>query len=131
LVLKFLPVPTVLTVNNSDIYRALPVVSICSQQRHGASRHAWDGDDDSDEDEDCKQPPVVDKGYLLDLHTSECYIRTADRNLTVHLAALDGLVINGVLDVYTIWRKSSDRNPVGEAGKDAIFKAGDHWVSTT
>lgn len=116
-------------VDTSDAYSVLPVVSICSQKRHMGYQYLQSRDDANDEEEGCEQSRVSDKGYFLDLHTSECYIGTTNYNLTVGFIGLESLVVNGILNIYTVWRSSSDSDYDVETGKDAIFKTGDHWVS--
>jgi uncharacterized protein YegL len=101
-------------------YLKLPVVALCSPQRHS----------DETDQEKSNYPR---HHTVLDLHTSEMPIHLTAHNYDKTLAAvgLEDCMVNGVLNIYAIKRKTSDSMKHFRSvpqGKDAIFRQGLAWT---
>jgi hypothetical protein len=94
----------------------MPVVSVCSKERHGGTLFSASS---------------ANIQSVLDMHTSETPITITSLNidLSVDDLGLADFAINGILDIYVVERKVSPRGNQAELGQDAIFLAGDVWVS--
>lgn len=70
-------------------------------------------------------------GYrkVLDLHTGEIPIETANLDLTIDQLGLKDCAVNGVLTIYALERRVSVAYKERRSGKDAIFRISDFWVS--
>ena len=71
---------------------------------------------------------AIPKRTVLDLHTSEAPIETENLNLTIDQIGLKDSVVNGVLNIYAVQRKTADSAISRGSGKDAIFLEADYWV---
>ncbi|POS69278.1 ubiquitin-conjugating enzyme [Diaporthe helianthi] len=101
--------------DDSEIYTKIPVVSLCSKQRHVPihARAELDGSD--------RIRPQV-----LDLHTSELPIHPACFDCSVHALGLGALAVDGIVDIFAVLRTSSAQLPLLH-GKSAIFRDLAHW----
>jgi hypothetical protein len=98
---------------DGDSYGQLPVVAICSSQRHRTNT----------------APPTSVLGssrVKLDLHTVEGPISTRNYDLTLRDATLTDIAVNGVLTLYPVEWKSDGIVQKGK-GKDVMFGAASHW----
>jgi hypothetical protein len=68
------------------------------------------------------------KRSILDLHTSEVPIETINLHLTIDQIDLRDSIVNGVLNIYAVQRKTSGAAIERGSGKDAIFSEADYWV---
>ncbi|KAH7330116.1 hypothetical protein BKA65DRAFT_51346 [Rhexocercosporidium sp. MPI-PUGE-AT-0058] len=116
------PIGGTLLSSQSETYTKLPVMSVCSKQRHGefqpvAASHSRG-----------RHPNLAMNG--LDIHTSESPIElsTVNMNLSLEELCLTECAIDGVLDIYVVERRFAAREGLEtETGKDAIFLESDAW----
>jgi hypothetical protein len=101
----------------------MPVVSVCSKERH-------DGQLSYSTREQRTSIPE-DLASVLDIHTSEApiTITTLNIDLSIEDLGLMDFVVNGILDVYVVERKVSPESGHTEPGQDGIFLADEAWVS--
>jgi hypothetical protein len=95
-------------------------VSICSHERHRIASVS--------ERHDTGASFAILKRSVLDLHTSEAPIETTKLDLTVDQIDLKDSMVNGVLNIYVIQRKTTGTTINRGSGKDAIFSEADYWV---
>jgi hypothetical protein len=95
-------------------------VSICSHERHRSAS--------TSERHDTGALFAIPKRSVLDLHTSEVPIETAKLDLTIDQIDLKDSIVNGVLNIYVIQRKTTGATINRGSGKDAIFSEADYWV---
>jgi hypothetical protein len=95
-------------------------VSICSHERHRSAS--------ASERHDTGALFAIPKRSVLDLHTSEVPIETAKLDLTIDQLDLKDSMVNGVLNIYVIQRKTTGTTINRGSGKDAIFSEADYWV---
>jgi len=101
---------------DDDRFIHLPIVSVCAKSRHP------DADPDTITNFTLNQ--------ALDLHTAEGPIETSCLDYTIEQLGLTDLLVNGVLSIYAIERRTEVtklRRPA--LGKDALFTTAHHWVS--
>ncbi|KAF4633485.1 hypothetical protein G7Y89_g4628 [Cudoniella acicularis] len=111
--------------DTSGDYCDLPVLSLCSKNRHRSRSK-----DDAENKSEVPEPDLTAFGRsVVDIHTSEAPIELSqlNLNLTLQQLGLIDLTINGVLDIFVVERKVSHQNAAEELGKDAIFLNGDAW----
>lgn len=99
-----------------DAFTRLPVVSVCAKSRHS------------------NLPPITTASpaaiSMLDLHTAEGPIETSCLNFSIEKLGLTDLVVNGVLSIYAVERRSDSTTIARQIlGKDALFSTANHWVS--
>lgn len=96
----------------------MPVVSICSKDRH-IPPHARGTElaDDSNES----------RFHLLDLHSSETPIHAAAMSTTLRDAGLLDLCADNTLELYGVVRAVSPTSALSGLGKDSIFRARSHF----
>ncbi|KAG8158916.1 hypothetical protein KVR01_011359 [Diaporthe batatas] len=101
--------------DDSRTYTKIPVVAICSKQRHVPihARVELDGSDRT-------------RPQVLDLHTSELPIHPACFDSSVDMLGLSALAVNGVVDIFAVYRTSSAQLPLLK-GRSAIFRDLAHW----
>lgn len=95
-------------------------MSICSHERHRSASVS--------ERHDTGASFAIPKRSVFDLHTSEAPIETAKLGLTVDQIDLKDSMVNGVLNIYVIQRKTTGTTINRGSGKDAIFSEADYWV---
>lgn len=95
-------------------------MSICSHERHRSAS--------ASERHDTGASFAIPKRSVLDLHTSEVPIETAKLDLTIDQIDLKDSMVNGVLNIYVIQRKTTGTTINRGSGKDAIFLEADYWV---
>ena len=95
-------------------------MSICSHGRHRNSS--------ASERRDTGALFAIPKRSVLDLHTSEVPIETVNLNLTIDEIDLKDSIVNGVLNIYVVHRKTAGAAINRGSGKDAIFLEADYWV---
>jgi hypothetical protein len=105
--------------SESYTWTKMPIVCVCSKVRH--------------EDLGFKEEIPFNEMHgftkILDLHTFEAPITTANYDLTVDQIGLKDLTIDGVLNLYAVTRDTSATSSARVTGKDAIFLEAEHWVS--
>lgn len=102
---------------DDDWFTRLPVVSICAKSRH-SSMHPTSTSSSA-------------ATSMLDLHTAEGPIETTRLDLTMKNLGLTDLVVNGVLSIYAVERRVNFTETGKQTiGKDAMFRAASHWVSS-
>jgi hypothetical protein len=98
-------------------YAVVPVVSVCSRQRH-APQHARVIHEDGSEEQ----------GRLLDLHTSESPINRACQDVTLKESGIAALAVDGIIDIYAVNRATTkDSGGTSGVGKSAVFRYRSHW----
>ena len=113
-----------------NFFEELPVVAVCSANRHPIQRRrssdAFDSCDSSDGTFDTtKSSPLTS---VLDLHSAEGPIETARLNASAEELGLTELVVNGVLSIYAIERRHQPSSGSGKTlGKDKMFGLAPHW----
>ncbi|KAG4437405.1 hypothetical protein IFR05_007130 [Cadophora sp. M221] len=116
------PIGGTLLSSQSETYTKLPVMSVCSKQRHGEVKSSQGTESRG------RYADLAIHG--LDIHTSESPIElsTVNMNLSLEDLCLAECAIDGVLDIYVVERRfaASDRLE-NESGKDAIFLESDAW----
>lgn len=95
-------------------------MSICSHERHRSAS--------ASERYDTGASFAMPKRNVLDLFTSEVPIETAKLDLTIDQIDLKDSMVNGVLNIYVIQRKTLGTTVNRGSGKDAIFSEADYWV---
>ena len=95
----------------------LPVIAICSNLRH--PNYGIDATSEKNAEH-----------TVLDLHVAEAGIATTDIDATVQDLSLQELLVNGVLNLYVITRKSGGSNSDDAFGKEGIFLSGHCWKPT-
>ena len=95
----------------------LPVVAICSNLRH--PNYGIDATSDKKTEQ-----------ITLDLHVAEATIATTNLDMTVQDLSLQELLVNGVLNLYVITRKSGENNNDDTFGKGGIFLSDHCWKPT-
>lgn len=106
----------------------MPVVSICSRQRHTNipvknSKSAMPSQSSTSRASSIDSNSSKD----LDLHTSEGHIVMANSSLTISQVNFNDCIIDNVLDIYVVERFVASLI-VKDAGKDGIFMLANHWV---
>tara|TARA_R110002003_G_scaffold48_14_gene4033 strand:+ start:19078 stop:22614 length:3537 start_codon:yes stop_codon:yes gene_type:complete len=96
-------------------YLKLPVLAICSRDRHAAKAQSSD-------------TPLGHRELIVDLHTSECPLEVTSHNAHVTLAeaGLEDCAIDSVLNIYAVQRWTHGQIELGH-GKAGIFKKSDAW----
>lgn len=99
-------------------YINLPVVAICSRNRHvpASARHA-EPLDESDQT----------WSHVLDLHTSEMPIHTAAMSKKISESGLLDLCIEQVLDIYAVRRSTTPVSHSVCSGKNGVFRDRAYW----
>ncbi|KAH7403530.1 hypothetical protein BKA64DRAFT_669265 [Cadophora sp. MPI-SDFR-AT-0126] len=108
--------------NQNNAYAKLPIISICSKQRHGELKRSRSSN--------FRGPHTSPGSTGLDLHTWESPIElsTTNMNLTLDDLCLTECAIDGILNIYVVERRFSNNDETeNESGKDAIFLESDAW----
>lgn len=94
-------------------YTKLPVLAICSRDRHPSA---------------ISSATALDRDLILDIHTSECPIKLTSHNAEVTLADanLSDCAVDGVLNIYAVQRWTAGRKESSK-GKSANFKFCEAW----
>lgn len=101
--------------SNANLYKKTPVAAVCSKQHHTPVHARVDIDETGHR-----------RSKVLDLHTSELPIHPACMDATFADAGLQGLAIDGMVDIFAINRTTTGQNAVA-IGKSSIFRARAHW----
>lgn len=99
---------------DNGLFTRLPVVSICAKSRHSTI--------------DQVTPVPSPVSTVLDLHTAEGPIHTGCLDASAEELGLTELIVNGVLSLYAVERRTHSTAQEKTIGKDAIFSAARYWV---
>ncbi|KAI0014255.1 hypothetical protein F4779DRAFT_612549 [Xylariaceae sp. FL0662B] len=102
---------------DTDGYKKIPVVTVCSRQRHTPITDQISANDDTG-----KQ-----KSKVLDLHTSEVPIHPSCFRSTLEEAGFRRLAAeDGVIDMFAVHRTTAGE-ALAAVGKSSIFRSRAHW----
>lgn len=104
------------SMNNQQVYEKIPVVSLCSKQRH-IPAHART---------DPNFPSSGLRSQDLDLHTAEQPIHRACFAQTIQDLGLPALAVNGIIDIFVVPR-STQGTAASIHSKSTIFAHQVHW----
>ncbi|KAK8037291.1 hypothetical protein PG991_000637 [Apiospora marii] len=102
----------------TTIFTTPPVVAVCSKQRHAPASAQVESNGEEQQ-----------KGFVLDLHTSELPIHPVCMNFNLWFSGLVDFAKDRVIDIYCVNRQVTGGvggDDVG-IGKTTIFRARPHW----